>query len=421
MLTPRQNELLTRVGPGTQLGRALRGYWFPALLTEELSEPDGAPVRVRLLGEDLIAFRDSRGEVGLVSAYCPHRRAPMFFGRNEERGLRCVYHGWKFDRSGACVDMPSEPPDSLFKSKVRIEAYPTYEAGGIVWTYMGPPEQQPPQPNYELCRVPPTHRFVSKTYEDCNYLPALEGGIDSTHAAILHRSTPGIAFLRQYDQIIPRVEVQKTEYGEMFCAIRSRDGKQWVRVSHYIMPGIQVRGTLLPRPGRPVEARMDGHIWVPIDDFSTWVYNFTYSYFPDEELTRDEAIVSEEIQGRGPANVTADFRLKRNRSNDYEIDRQLQRSGNFTGIVGVNTQDYALQENMERIVDRTKEHVTAIDQPIIVARQLLLEAIESAAEGRPLRGTDPRSHAAVRGLDLLLPPEDDWQRAVEEKLFEMVY
>lgn len=175
MLRPQENERLTRVGPGTPMGNVFRRYWIPALLSEELSEADGAPVRVRLLGEKLVAFRDTRGQIGLVEDACPHRRAPMFFGRNEECGLRCVYHGWKFDVEGECTDMPSEPPDSLFKSKVRIKSYPTWEGGGIIWTYMGPETLQPPPPDYELVRAPKTHRFASKTFEECNWLQCLEG------------------------------------------------------------------------------------------------------------------------------------------------------------------------------------------------------------------------------------------------------
>src|SRR5580692_7319338 len=161
-ITKELNERLTRVGPDTDMGEVFRRYWIPACLSEELAEPDGPPVRVRLLGEDLVAFRDTNGDVGLVSAFCPHRRAPMFFGRNEDCGLRCVYHGWKFDRTGACVDMPSEPPDSLFKSKVTIAAYPTWEGGGAVWTYMGPPETMPAPPDYEFCRVPAEQLLMSK-------------------------------------------------------------------------------------------------------------------------------------------------------------------------------------------------------------------------------------------------------------------
>src|ERR1019366_5051471 len=185
-MTPQENERLTRVMPGSPMGNLMRRYWQPAALSEELPEPDGAPVRVRLLGEDLIAFRDSNGGVGLVDAFCPHRRAPMFFGRNEAGGLRCVYHGWKFDAAGTCVDMPSEPPDSLFKTKVTIKAYPTFEAGDVIWTYMGPPAEMPERPDYEWMRAPRTHRILSKTYEAANYLQGLEGGLDTAHSSFAH-------------------------------------------------------------------------------------------------------------------------------------------------------------------------------------------------------------------------------------------
>ena len=205
MLTPQDNERLTRVGAGTPMGNLYRRYWLPAAISSALPENDGAPLRVRLLGEDLIAFRDSNGDVGLVGAFCPHRRAPMFFGRNEECGLRCVYHGWKFDRAGECVDMPSEPPDSLFKTKVRIESYPVWEGGGIVWTYMGPPELQPAPPDFEFVRAPATHAYVTRTVEDCNYLQALEGGLDSTHISFLHKQNAGDERVHQHQRVAPAV------------------------------------------------------------------------------------------------------------------------------------------------------------------------------------------------------------------------
>jgi len=175
MLKREDNERLVRVGPGTVGGEFMRRYWQPAVLSSELPEPDGPPVRVRLLAEDLIAFRDTAGTVALVDAYCPHRRAPLFYGRNEECGLRCVYHGWKFDRAGNCVDMPSEPPGTPLQAKVKLRAYPTCERGGVVWTYMGPEDKRPPEPDFEWLRAPPTHQFVSKTFEHCKYLQAMEG------------------------------------------------------------------------------------------------------------------------------------------------------------------------------------------------------------------------------------------------------
>src|SRR6516165_4486765 len=182
MLSREENEYLCRVGPGTPMGTLLRRFWMPALIATELPEPDCPPIRLRLLGEDLIAFRDTAGAVGLIQNNCPHRGASLFFGRNEEAGLRCVYHGWKFDTSGACVDMPNEPPEYRFGNKVRITAYPTREFGGLIWAYLGPPDQLPELPKIEWARVPESHRYISKRFQETNYLQAIEGGIDSSHA-----------------------------------------------------------------------------------------------------------------------------------------------------------------------------------------------------------------------------------------------
>src|SRR6476469_2007380 len=190
MLSKEDNDIVCRVGPGTLMGNLVRRYWMPALLSDELPAPDCPPVRVRLLCEDLIAFRDTSGRVGLVKNSCPHRGASLFFGRNEEDGLRCVYHGWKFDTTGTCVDMPSEPAESNFKNKVRIKAYPTYEIAGLVFTYMGPADKQPEPPLFQWTQVAPESRSMSKVWEQCNWLQALEGGIDNVHSTFLHGGKP---------------------------------------------------------------------------------------------------------------------------------------------------------------------------------------------------------------------------------------
>src|ERR1700678_720665 len=301
MLTPADNQRLTRVGPGTPMGTLLRRYWLPALLSEEVAEPDGGPVRVRLLGEDLIAFRDTDGAVGLVSAFCPHRRAPMFFGRNEECGLRCVYHGWKFDRTGACVDMPSEPPDSLFKTKVTIEAYPTWEGGGMMWTYMGPRDLQPPPPDHELVRAPANHRYVSKMFEDCNYLQALEGGIDPTHATILHNVKIGDrSFLNKYDELVASLDIETTDYGFTYAGIRSHTDFDWIRVYHWIMPSYHMRGSVAGLFNKPGQIpTINGHIWVPIDDYKSLVFTSTPSADPSQPISHAHVEEQETRLGRG--------------------------------------------------------------------------------------------------------------------------
>lgn len=401
------------------MGTLFRRYWIPALLSSEVPEKDGPPVRVRILCEDLIAFRDSDGKVGLMDAFCPHRRAPMFFGRNEECGLRCVYHGWKFDRNGVCTDMPSEPPDSLFKNKVTIQTYPTWEGGGIVWTYMGPAEHQPPVPDYELVRAPANERHASKTFEDCNWLQALEGGLDTAHFTILHNEKIGDrSFLKNYNLVAPKIEVEPNAYGYRYTGLRIVDGKQWVRAYQYIMPAQQQRAARVPQTlvdgGVP---RVDGHFWIPIDDETTWVWNFFYSYTPGD--TYDQAYIDrrEASAGRGPEDlIPGTFKPTRNKENDYLIDRQRQKTQSFTGIKGINTQDFALQEGMGPIVDRSKEHLGTSDRPVIIMRQLLMEAIDAVLAGKSPRGCDPQTYRMVRPLDHFIDLERDWKVELSEEL-----
>jgi phthalate 4,5-dioxygenase len=421
MLKPQENERITRVGPGTPMGNVFRRYWLPVLLASELPEPDGAPVRVRVLGEDLVAFRATDGKVGLVEAYCPHRRAPMFFGRNEECGLRCVYHGWKFDVDGSCVDMPSEPPDSLFKTKVKIGAYPTVEGGDIIWAYLGPPELQPAPPDYELLRVPKTHRFVSKTFENANYLQGLEGGLDTSHSSFAHNEKIGDAnWIRNRDGA-PRLDVEKTDYGFYYTSARKMGADEdYLRVYHYVMPAIQIRGNVTAwykAEGHTHLPRIHGHFWLPIDDEHTYVFNFQYGYDPETPISREIAEEDEDLFGRGKDDlIPGTFRLKRNLSNDFMIDRELQKRKTFTGIKGINTQDFALQEGMGPIVDRSKEHLGTSDRAIIVTRQLLLEAADVVEHGGVPRGLEPSTHRNVRAYDNFIKADDDWHRAFAEGL-----
>jgi phthalate 4,5-dioxygenase len=412
MLKPEENERLVRVGPGTPGGEMLRRYWQPALLSDELPEKDGAPIRVRIMGEDLIAFRDTDGNVGLVDAFCPHRRAPMFFGRNEECGLRCVYHGWKFDTNGTCVDMPSEPPDSLFKTKVTIKAYPAHEAGGMVWTYMGPPEKQPPLPNYEWLRIPPTHCRVSKTFEHANWLQALEGGMDTSHSSFAHNERLGDKnWIRNRDGA-PRLDVEKTDYGYSYVSTRNLgDDGSYIRIYHFVMPAQQMRGgiTSWTGTGKADVPRLDGHIWVPIDDEHTYVYNMLWGYDQSVPIDEDWYWKDEARFGRGKEDLRPGFKLKASLENDYFIDRQKQKTQTFTGIRGINTQDFALQEGMGSIVDRSKEHLGTSDKAIITLRQLLLEAVQAVGAGDDPRGVDPATYEKVRPYDAVVPLGKDWR------------
>jgi phthalate 4,5-dioxygenase oxygenase subunit len=419
MLKREDNERLCRVGPGTPGGTLMRRYWQPAALSTELPEKDGAPVRVRLLGEDLLAFRDSNGRVGLVEAFCPHRRAPLFYGRNEECGLRCVYHGWKFDVDGNCVDLPSEPAESPMKNGIKITAYPTVERGGVVWAYLGPKKDMPPPPDYEWVRVPETHRHVSKTFEDCNWLQALEGGLDTAHGSFLHNNQLGNGKLLRQRDGAPKIEVEPTDYGYYYVSTRkTAENERYVRVYQYIMPAQQMRANIMAREGgRSNVPKLDGHVWVPVDDEHCCVYNWMYAYDSATPITEDYAVMMEENYGRGPNDfIPGTFHLKRNPSNDYLIDRAAQKTQTFTGIKGVNTQDFALQEGMGGIVDRSKEHLGTSDRAIVTMRRLLLEAIAASERGEPARGADPAVHRTIRPHEAIVHGDQDWRTAFGSEL-----
>ncbi|MBO0825633.1 MAG: aromatic ring-hydroxylating dioxygenase subunit alpha [Actinobacteria bacterium] len=419
MLSREMNELLTQVGAGTPMGQLFRRFWLPAVLSREVAEPDDAPVRVRMLGEDLVAFRDTAGQVGLIGAYCPHRRAPMFFGRNEECGLRCVYHGWKFDAAGNCVDMPSEPPDSIFKTRVNIDAYPTWEGGGVVWAYLGPRAEMPPFPQYEWVRAPDSHRYVSKTLENANYLQALEGGIDTAHSSFVHNNDLGNEDRLKSQNTHPKLEVETSPHGFRYAGIRDiGNDRQYVRVYHYLLPAMQMRAAMLSQAGKPQEVpTLRGHIWVPVDDEWTMVYNWMCSADPDKQLTAERWAKHEKSAGRGPDDyIEGSWRLKRNLSNDFLVDRELQRTRTYTGITGLNTQDYAVQEGMGPICDRTQEHLGTSDRAIIAARRLLRDAIDDMSAGRQVRGADTTEAAHARPAEAVLDGGAVWQEAMKDLL-----
>ena len=422
MLTRHDNETLTRTDQGTPMGDVMRRYWVPALLASELPDPDCPPVRVRLLGEQLVAFRDTQGKIGLLSEFCPHRRTSLFFGRNEEGGLRCVYHGWKFDVSGQCLDMMNEPANSDYPSKIKTTSYPVVEMGDLIWAYLGPAENQPPHPKFEWTQVPDDQRLVSKNWQECNWLQGLEGGIDTAHAPILHRrisentDRPGISISTDLIKAeAARVDVDRTDYGYRYAGIRSLgDRGELIRSYHWVMPFHQFRPLQFGYYGQDPRELIAGHIWVPMDDENCMVYNWVYNYggTPLTQADRDEEI----RLGRGPGEVLPDFRTKRNKSNDWMIDREVQRTETFTGIEGINTQDQAIQESMGPILDRTNENLAASDMAIVIARRMLLEAAGTVADGGDPPGVGD-SYYNVRAIDAIVPNDSDWKEELDDRMY----
>jgi phthalate 4,5-dioxygenase len=408
MLSEQANDLVTRVGPGTPMGEYFRRYWIPALTSTEVPAPDGPPLRIRLLGEDLIAFRTTSGKAGLVQNACPHRGASLFFGRNEEEGLRCVYHGWKFDVTGACVDMPSEPAESNFRTKVKAAAYPTIERGGLVWTYMGPHELTPDLPPYEWTRVPEGQVLTSRRLQECNYLQAIEGGIDSSHVPFLHgvldpsrRAAPNQKYL--YADMAPRLKVMKTEYGFAYGAQRNGDDSSYYwRLTPFMLPFF----TVIPGFTVTADQKQDdaqsltysGHGWVPRDDHSCWMV--TYSWNASRRLQDGE--------GHPAHFVALDARTLRadaNSDNDYFIDRDVQRTQTYTGIANGSIQDAAVQESMGSVYDRTKEHLGTSDAAVIFLRRMYAEAARDIIEGKePSLPSEPAAFR-VRSVSAILDRE----------------
>jgi phthalate 4,5-dioxygenase len=406
MLSHEENQLLTQVGANTPMGELFRRFWIPMLLAEELPRPDSDPVRTRILGEDLIAYRDTSGRVGLLANNCPHRGASLFFGRNEEHGLRCVYHGWKFDLSGACIDMPNEPAESDFKSKIRHTAYPTVERGGLVWAYMGPAERQPQPPDLEFTLVPDNQRYVTKYPLDCNYMQGMEGELDSSHVSFLHStlkpSANQINSSLLGDNLLdlaardghPRFTVVDTDYGLLIGASRDAgEGNLYWRITQWMMPCFTLvpgdpRGTLL------------GQMRTPIDDEHHWLFRLRWNAFrplPDEELAaykRGGGFFATQLPGS--------YETAANKHNDYLIDRHKQRTVNYSGMESVPVEDTAMMESMGPIYDRTQEHLGSSDVAVISTRRRLINAARQLVDGiEPYPATHPelyRRRSAVKVL-----------------------
>lgn len=415
MLVNERNDLITQTGPGTPMGELYRCYWMPALLAEELPEPDCDPVRVQLLSEKLIAFRDTDNRLGLLDEFCAHRRVSLWFGRNEESGLRCSYHGWKFDVTGQCVDVPSDPADSNVCKKIKLTAYSLVEKGGILWAYMGDPANKPPLPEYEFCTVKPEQRFISKRFQECNWLQSLEGGIDSSHVSFLHSGNLNTDPLfkdaggNKYNiaDKRPVFEVIDNPGGLLIGARRNAEDDQYYwRITPWLMPSFTM---VPPRGDHPVH----GHFWIPIDDENCWAWSFDYK--ASRDLTKSEREAMQEGLGIHCKYIPGTYIPLANKSNDYLMDREAQRSGlAYSGIHGIAIQDGSLQESMGPICDRTKEILVPTDKGIMMARRKIFKAIKALQEDGELpSGTDPDTHK-VRSVAILLPRDQEFKDAAKD-------
>jgi phenylpropionate dioxygenase-like ring-hydroxylating dioxygenase large terminal subunit len=413
------------------MGNLVRRFWIPFLESSQLPSPDCPPIRISLAGEQLVAFRDTDGHVGLITKYCPHRNADLFFGRNEECGLRCTYHGWKFDIEGRCLDMPSEDEDSVFKDKIRITAYPVEEVAGVLFAYMGPAELKPALPDFEWMHVPANNRYISWNLQDSNYAQAIEGGIDSAHVNYLHssmdshraqakaaaqRGLPGGGDLRQLGGLIardmhPKLFVKPTDYGLLIGARRhTGEDKDYWRLNNFLMP------FWTTPPGRSM------HAFVPLDDFHvarwsiTWKVDAPYTMAEQAIMRKGQGIhselvpgtVSPSLQWMPPGHVPT-----HNRWNDYLVDREMQRLETYTGIKDFGAQDYSIQEGMGIISDRSTEHLGVTDRGIIAMRRLLIDSARDLLEGtEPAAAHAPESYR-VHGGQTLLPVDAHWEDAEE--------
>ena len=418
MLRAEDNEILTRVGPGTLMGGLLRRYWTPACLSAEIAVRGGAPARVRLLGENLVAYRDTTGRVGLLQENCPHRGASLYFGRNEDAALRCVYHGWAFDVDGRCVDMPSEPRP--FCGKVRMRAYPVHESGGIVWAYLGPRETMTPFRDFGTEGLGAGQVLAAKQHSACNWVQAMEGNLDTAHISHLHQWTgiddipddgsdkPGYPsnamswkFWR-HDRA-PRLEVDDTWFGYRYAGIRTTpNGHTHVRVSAYVVPCHTMIASIPFSLGQGM--------FVPIDDENCWRYFMAPGSWRNPRNLGGASLfsvapfstpLSNGRNGITPRRYTA--------ANDYLIDREVQRTSIFSGVADFVSQDLMVTESMGPVYDRTQEQLGSTDKAISRMRHILISAARGLAEGKEPPALGDRDFRSIRGAEKILEPGEDWR------------
>ena len=422
-----ESEQLTQVGPGTLMGDLMRQYWLPAAKSSEVVA-GGDPVRLMLLGEKLIAFRDHAGRVGVMDHRCPHRCASLFYGRNEPGGIRCVYHGWQFDADGNCIDMPNLTPEQDFRQKVHAKAYKVAERAGVIWVHMGARAEAPPMPEIEATLLPADDVTIMFVQRECNWLQALEGDIDTSHFGFLHVGSVRPEHV-QDDNLLkyqlanraPAYQVTDTDWGTMYCAYRpADDGKTYWRFAHFGFPF----WTWIPQGD--FTDRVQARAWVPMDDTHTMFVSFNWNQQSRSPPLKD----GKPIPGALPVldyqpNSTdwyGRWRPAANASNDYRIDREAQRNDViYTGISHIHMQDQAITESMGDIVDHSFEHLAPSDQMITRTRRRLLMAARALCDKAtvPPGVNDPGIYMQARSGEAVLAA-DDWQAAYRDRLQHVV-
>jgi phenylpropionate dioxygenase-like ring-hydroxylating dioxygenase large terminal subunit len=421
MMNAADNETLVRTGAGTPMGEYFRRYWLPVALSKEMPAPDSPPVRVKLMGEELVAFRDTNGRVGLVEPRCAHRGSNLFFGRNEECGLRCVHHGWKYDVEGKCVDMPNVEPDAGMRGKISIKAYPTREFGEMVWAYLGPREVMPELPQLEHGLLPASQRYVTKRLQQCNWAQSMDGAVDTAHFSFLHMPAPGfrsnanatiaadekrIGWLRK--DPMPRFTILDHDVGFVVGGARKADGKDlYWRITQFMLPTHSITPSAMPGE------IYYGYTWVPVDDESCWIY--VYGWHPDRPISAEERAKFDKGGFGQFAELGPGYVPLRNRANDYLIDREEQKNISFTGVRGIAEQDTLAQESQGAIADRTKEHLTATDIGVVHFRRMMLKEARALRDGREPAAAKLHESYRLRSGGAVLPSELSFEEVMETR------
>src|SRR3989440_816208 len=415
-MTKTENQLLCRVEGAAPMGGIMRRHWLPVCLSEEVAERDGAPVRARLLGEDLVVFKDSKGTLGVLGEYCLHRRASLAFGRNEACGLRCLYHGWKFDVEGNVVDMPSEAPGAAQRLGKKTRAYPVRESGGFIWIWMGPPEAMREFAPPAWAPQPGIGYAIVKMWTECNWAQVLEGSIDSAHSSTLHSTNMPAAedvygstatdeaWLRPSNDKAPRLQFEPTAYGFRYAAVRkpikSPETHQYVRTTLFIAPFT----VLIPPNNRYNLAQM----LVPIDDVNTMFYWIAWHPDPAKGISQDawRKFCAAEVG----VDVDQNYRRIRTLANSFLQDREAMRRGDWTGIKGIPAQDMAMWESMGPITDRSEDHFGASDLAVAQFRRMMVAAAQKFADGGTAIGTSEHvAHVKLASFEGVVPTSVDWR------------